>query len=341
VHLSIDDVEALNRMGVWLAPEATGAQPAGERLGDALRKAVHLGHEDQTFAGVTIGSSGWYSALEPKLAELEEAGRVLDRLRRGAELAGGNPIGSARRYELLQRLRRSEEKVAEVDDRLQNSFLWHIGLVDAADDDDGKLANAALNELMALCTAAAWAYEDIRLRSRAADVRDSADAVPEESFQPQLHLTTGQNEARADLRLNTAELNLFTIASFLLCAPRVRSNPLRLLVLDDPLQNMDGLMSLTLARGLQRLLRLWRPRQRENWRGLPGWRLLLMLHGEDDMQRFRSLLPCDTHQLEWLRTGVEITRQSSVTVDAYQPLSPELIHARRESDASSAAVADQ
>jgi hypothetical protein len=51
---------------------------------------------------------------------------------------------------------------------------------------------------------------------------------------------------RADVRLNTAELNVFTLALFLLCAVRL-PNPLRLLILDDPLQNMDELTVATVV----------------------------------------------------------------------------------------------
>ncbi len=80
---------------------------------------------------------------------------------------------------------------------------------------------AAINELMALFTPARWGYTDIQLPPRI------------EAGSLGLALEIGEHDAvRADLHLNTAELNLFTLTLFLLCAPRVRA-PLNLLVFDD------------------------------------------------------------------------------------------------------------
>jgi hypothetical protein len=109
---------------------------------------------------------------------------------------------------------------------------------------DGSLI-AAVNELMALFTPARWGYDDIGLPS---NLEDGALGVG-------LALGTGKEAVRAELHLNTAELNMFTVALFLLCAGRVHK-PLGLLVFDDPLQNMDELTSTALARGLAKLVRL-------------------------------------------------------------------------------------
>src|SRR5205085_6804941 len=106
---------------------------------------------------------------------------------------------------------------------VQQSFLSQI-----TGDSKGHPLIKALNELRALFKPAPWAYQDISLRA----YHRGAGAAAE-----QLAIRTADN-SRAELRLNTAEMNSFTIALFLLCAPTL-DNPLRLLLLDDPLQNMD------------------------------------------------------------------------------------------------------
>src|SRR6476619_5447780 len=67
-------------------------------------------------------------------------------------------------------------------------------------------------------------------------------------------------------------MNSFTLALLLLCAPSL-PNPLRLLVLDDPLQNMDEMTVSSLARGIGRLVRIYPA----------GWRIVALFHAEEDL----------------------------------------------------------
>ena len=91
-----------------------------------------------------------------------------------------------------------------------------------------------------------------------------------------IELATSQTGSPAEMRLNTAEMNLVVLALFLQCAPSI-GNPLGTILLDDPLQNMDDLTSATLARGISKLAAL-----------LPqGWQIVLMLHWDDDLETFR------------------------------------------------------
>ncbi|PRP94056.1 hypothetical protein ENSA5_41680 [Enhygromyxa salina] len=189
---------------------------------------------------------------------------------------------------LVERLRQAYEVSArahEVGTEVQDSFVMRL----AADDRRALSLVDALNELMALFTPARWAYEDIILRyQEAGDVS-------------RLQFETGElrggadprARARADLRLNTAQLNAFTLALFLLCAPRV-DNPIGLLVLDDPLQNMDELTVTTLARGLAKLMRVL-PRR---------WSLMMLFHGEGDLARFHDEVECAVYFLPWLSPTV-------------------------------------
>ncbi len=62
---------------------------------------------------------------------------------------------------------------------------------------------------------------------------------------------------------------------------------------------MDELTVTTIARGLGRLLRLWAESEPPD----SGWRLLLLLHGEDDVDRIRTEVPCAAYFLPWLSPG--------------------------------------
>jgi hypothetical protein len=67
-------------------------------------------------------------------------------------------------------------------------------------------------------------------------------------------------------------------------------------ILDDPLQNMDELTVSALARGVAKVMR-------------PdifpkGWRLVIMFHGQDDLERFRHEVPSAVYYLPWLTSAV-------------------------------------
>lgn len=151
---------------------------------------------------------------------------------------------------------------------------------------------AAINELMALLTPARWGYEDIELPSQLSEGRLGVGIA----------LGNGSEAVRAELHLNTAELNLFTISLFLLCTVRV-TKPLGLIVFDDPLQNMDELTSTALARGLAKLICLLKSLGRTE-------EFLLLFHGYDDVERFQREISASTYRLPWLSPGpgaLEIT----------------------------------
>ena len=50
------------------------------------------------------------------------------------------------------------------------------------------------------------------------------------------------------------------------------------------------------ARALGRLLRIWKRLDTDE----PQWRLLILLHSEEDIACFRSEIPCVTYLLPWL-----------------------------------------
>jgi hypothetical protein len=163
-----------------------------------------------------------------------------------------------------------------------------------------------------MLTPARWAYEDAISRLNLEGAAETFD----------LQARDGISTA---LRLNTAELNTLALAMFLLCA-RLSPNPLRLIILDDPLQNMDELTVTTVARGLGRMMRLWQVWDRN---AAQPWRVLLMLHSADDLERIRSEVPCITHWLQWLSPDtqadldapeVAVSRQASLLGSSMQAL---------------------
>jgi hypothetical protein len=194
-------------------------------------------------------------------------------------------FGLAALIERLLHVYEVSHRAHEVGTEVQASFVMRL----AANDTSALGLIDALNELMALFTPARWAYEDVTLRYQ---VSGPVSRLRFETGE----LRGGDDphaRARADLRLNTAQLNAFTLALFLLCAPRVE-NPLGLLVLDDPLQNMDELTVTTLARGLAKLLRVLPTR----------WSLMMLFHGEGDLARFHDEVECGVYFLPWLSPTV-------------------------------------
>ena len=284
-HLSRAEQDALDRVGPRLLP--TSSAPNSAPLGQAINAALS-GSPPVAFGDALIGSRGWTQQL------FERAGKLLVACEALAALPE-KPF--ARRFDLLK-------QTVEAYDHLAQSGYEEVEKFKQLIASHGPL-NAALNELLALFTPARWTYNDIALSHASQD------------GQHRLGLRTGaQGAVEAELRFNTAELNLFTVALFTLCAMRI-DNPLRLLVLDDPLQNMDELTVTTLARGLGRLIHL------QAWPA--GWRMVFLFHGEDDLERFRREMPAAVYLLPWIGAGPQA---KGVEIKADPDLS------RKDADAS-------
>jgi len=174
---------------------------------------------------------------------------------------------------------------------LDNQAVRQLGTLFASDGD----LRQAVNEITALLTPARWAYSDVVPEANLTGAEESLELQADRFKSSDGSLQT----ISARFLLNTSELNTLALAIFLLCARRV-DNVLRVLVLDDPLQNMDELTVTTMARGLGRLLRLWQQRQNDNG---PPWRVFLLVHGEEDMERIRNEVPCAAYFLPWLSPG--------------------------------------
>jgi hypothetical protein len=301
----------------------------------ALGQAVKRAFEDRSAVAVEVdgqtllrvGDSSWASELSARLTRLTihlpallpptsisnvSPGRLLASLARP-----GRPEWAFLRLgQLLPALRATHAAATELLKTNRNVADEFARLVGAT----GPF-NRAINEVMALFTPARWAYEDVVATFTSEKAQQSygfamSDDVP------------------SHLRLNTAQNNTFALAFFLLCARRVSANPLRLLVLDDPFQNMDELTIFTVARGLGRLLEAWREADRAaTANGTPAvaqnpWQVLIVMHGEENVDRLRQEIACAVYHLPWLSpeqrsqraTSVEITSDASWLGAKKQPL---------------------
>ena len=289
-RVSLPVVEALNAVSRFLFTQ------------DELEKFGLLGHkvaavinaaDMPTYARIIIGAEKWG---EPILNDLDALIAACNALRADDVTAPPWPgKGPCAEYdEAMQTHATRRDAGRELSVRFIDKLRPDTG---ATGEFDGSLI-AALNEVIALFTPARWAYPDIRLPPNLAGGKLG---LP-------IHLGDAESTVRADLHLNTAELNLFTVALFLLCVGRV-PKPLNLLVLDDPLQNMDELTSTALARGLAKILRLWADLGRAE-------EVLLLFHGYNDLDRFRSEIAAATYRLPWLSPS---TTPTSIEVKADAP----------------------
>jgi len=256
--LSDDEVAALNRAGKWLT--TTGAK---DRLGEMFKAALRR-REQVPLTQATIGTSG---GLDPAITEARREISACERLL-SATTAG--PAGSSARLQKLTELVEAVHSAGALSSELPNSFFEIL-----AGNQSAVLGDliAAFNELLALMTPARWTYRDIQL-----GINDTA-----------VDMTTYEG-ARADLLFNTAELNAWTLTLFLLLAPRL-PNALSLLVLDDPLQNMDELTVITVARALSRLTRIY-PK---------GWQILAFFHQENAVARILEETQATIYELPWMQ----------------------------------------
>jgi recombinational DNA repair ATPase RecF len=250
-------------------------------LGHAVRTAfdrrevVEVQAEGRTV--LRVGEPSWGVRLLTRVQRVIEG---LNALSPSPEISGAAAPPATGLATLLPALRETQAaavQLRQTDQTVTAAFMKLVG--------DGGPFSCAMNEVMALLTPARWAYEDIVAH---------ADFV---AAQQSLEFSTA-DKVPVRLRLNTAELNTFALGFFLLCARRVDANPLRLVVLDDPLQNMDEFTVTTVSRGICRLLRLWV--ELDCSTPATPWQVLLVLHGEGDMERVRQEAPCGAYFLPWL-----------------------------------------
>ena len=256
---------------------------SSENPADVFRRALSVNPSDVlsfSFEGmpVTVGALGGLTPLIIRLQENRNTATAI--LSRGTKL---NLQGLAND---LQRLKTAAEECQTAENFSVEKFKEQL---------QGPLANA-LNELTALFTPARWAYRDLKanINDERGETEFQMDGIP------------------ADLLLNTAELNTLALVLFFLCAPS-GDHPIPLLLLDDPFQNMDELTVTKIARGLKRLMSIWGFDTR-----LKDWEILILLHGEENLERLRSECTSAVYFLHWLtpsRIGEEENNDDELTRD--------------------------
>jgi len=254
---------ALDEVGARL-PSMAESQ-TGPSISEVFRAAA-ASHTVQARGKNEIGSAGGLKHAIREAELMTEAVRALETSTMTAHAA----------YEACRVALTSFGDLEKKDDEALQTFFRRL----EQRDEEGMALLDALNELLSLFKPAPWAYAGITMQA----VKD------EQAGGERLALRrSAQDESEAELLYNTAEMNTFTLALFLLCAP-VLDNPLKLLVLDDPLQNMDEMTVSSLARGLGKLMRIYPE----------GWRLLSLFHGEEDVYRIRDEVPSSVYRLPWV-----------------------------------------
>ncbi|HEX3131200.1 MAG TPA: ATP-binding protein [Thermoanaerobaculia bacterium] len=256
-QLTPGEISSLDTVAGWYSQAEGKAldEPLGQAIATALRD-----NRNRNVGSLIIGSKNWQ---KPILSWLLGAAELCE------ELLAEDSLRSTtvERFGVMQALIGQAERFRDASEQAKTAMLQRI---------EGELKEA-LWELVVYLTPARWAYEEIKI------------SYVEDGDGGRLALEVGDENARADTRLNMAELNIVTLALFFLCAVRMK-NPLFLLVLDDPFQNMDELTRTYVARGLAKL----------GWLLPEPWRVLILLHGEDDFACVSDELPATVHRLPWL-----------------------------------------
>lgn len=227
-------------------------------LGQALRRALN---ERQVVAAgpYVLGSGDWTAPLLNRLNQLDDVCRAL-----GDETLAPATVGL---------------RILEFADQAAQFCMSVDQVMTAFNTEVRKIYNGPLRELIAASTPARWAYPNIDGEIEAQQANHT------------MNIRFGSKQ-EGELNLNTAELNVFVVMLFLLCAPRRTDNPWGLLVFDDPLQNMDELTVTALARSVARVARLLDP----------SWLVLMLFHGADDFARMATEIPAATLRLPWIRS---------------------------------------
>jgi energy-coupling factor transporter ATP-binding protein EcfA2 len=274
------ETDKLDRAGDWLAYPGlrAGDWLAYPGLGKIVKEALSRNKIVKFDNSLTVGKQNWAAGLIEKTKKLIAVCQQIKNKEKFEE-------SCIDRFRHLINTLRVYKDLKEMCEKIHTTFLKLL-----EKDEEGNLIEV-LNELLDLFTPARWAYEDISIRHEYSDKKEH-----------KLHFEIGETKtgqvekARADFRLNMSELNIFALSLFVLCAVR-NSNPLSLLIFDDPLQNMDEITVTTLARGLNKLIKLFPA----------NWQIIMLFHGLEDLERFCREIPAAVYSLRWLSplTGAE------------------------------------
>ncbi len=247
-------------------------------LGSTIKDAISKNKISPLNESLKIGEQNWAAGLIKKIEKLIY---VCEEIKKNEEKF---EKGCTDRFKHINNTLQTYKNLKKMGKKIHSTFIKLL-----EKDEEGNLLEV-LNELMDLFTPARWAYEEISIKHEYSNRRHKLHFEIAETKAAQ------GKKARADFRLNTAELNIFALSLFTLCAVR-NKNPLSLLIFDDPLQNMDEITVTTLARGLNKLIKLFPD----------NWQIIMLFHGLEDLERFCQEIPASVYFLPWLSplTGKE------------------------------------
>jgi len=249
------------RSGLWENPAKPGESILGRERAARVGQLLSEGGVETLDQVHVAGAKGWTQRLVARHREWVE---MQDWRRRFAPTDGAD--GRAWIDGILEALKGLE------------SALRQLKAMDAADaqrlKQEAPQLPKAVMEMVELMTPASWAYPPLTVKLDVAREKES-----------DRRLDLGSRGLELSDVLNTAEANTAGLALFLLCAPRV-PNPCRVVLLDDPFQNMDELTVTIVARAMSKWLRVLG--QYDRW---DGWRVVLLLHGADDCERVVQEVP--------------------------------------------------
>ena len=253
------DREALDEVG-WLCTEKDS-----DPLGATIQEALSNEHSVRQPWGIVGGKKGWANPLLERIRWLLDSSSMEGMT---GELPAWLPV-----HGRLGSIRSTVQEIQSFDIQTFVETWSGSGLPEA------------VNELMALFSPARWGYRDLRI-----------EIVKDEDGE-ELRFVLGDDPKRhAELIFNTAQLTSLALALFLLNAP-AQKNPFRLMLLDDPLQNLDEMSVSALARGLHRLVRIAGYAE--------GWNLLILAHSQRSCERIAREVPCHQYRMPWLTPNHE------------------------------------
>ncbi|MGE5344021.1 MAG: ATP-binding protein [Candidatus Omnitrophota bacterium] len=269
------EISQLNELGKLLSCHG---------LGTEIKESVTANKISKFNTNITIGIQHWADSL---IKETQNLIGVYEEIKKNVNASEETCV---QRFQNLKTTIQKYKELNELSIEVEKTFIKLL-----KSKEDGSLIKV-LNELIYLFTPARWAYDEISIRHEYSNT-DKEHKVQLGFIDNREPNKKGQEakdqkpKARADLRLNTAELNLFAFSLFILCSMRVE-NPISTLVFDDPLQNMDELTVTTLVRGIGKLVKLFHENQ--------NYQLLMFFHGREDLERFCNEIPSAVYFLPWL-----------------------------------------
>jgi hypothetical protein len=227
VFINWNEVETLNRVSRYLIVDGDGrpADKLGTLIAEAIRRELPMEFHRLRAPGTElarIGEHGWSTPLIEDLEALHDGVGTWDNAMKEKWPTGEKRIHILQTQQkdikaFVRRALRIEMNKKAVEQGLIETLMGHL-----------QLLSAAMVEIGQLFTPARWAYDPMSIEF-------------DQEVGAMSYVGPKGSHFSEELFRNVAEMNTLLLALFLLRAPQRSDNPFKLLILDDPLQNMDEL----------------------------------------------------------------------------------------------------